>query len=150
MEGGRLRMADMVEHVRAVAENADLTIVEGAGGLMVPIQQGALMIDFLAELAFPALLVARRSLGTINHTLLSLEALDKRGISPVGVVLSCVSEQSGPEEDFTPGDLGRLVGPVPVVELPHLPWAAREDPGEIARSMSSAFNQDILERWLGT
>ena len=62
-------------------------VVEGAGGVLVPLGGGALMVDLIARLGLPALLVARTTLGTINHTLLSIEALRARGLAVAGVVM---------------------------------------------------------------
>jgi len=63
-------------------------VVEGAGGLFVPLNDRDFMIDLMAKLALPILLVARSTLGTINHTLLSLAALRSRGLAIAGVVLN--------------------------------------------------------------
>ena len=63
-------------------------LVEGAGGALVPLASGVHMLDLAGELELPALVVARGALGTINHTLLTLEALEARGLSLAGVVLS--------------------------------------------------------------
>lgn len=63
-------------------------IVEGAGGVMVPINGEALLIDAIHEWALPVLLVARSRIGTINHTLLTLAALRTYGIVVVGVVMN--------------------------------------------------------------
>jgi len=63
-------------------------IIEGAGGLMVPINDRALLIDVIRDWGLPVLLVARSRLGTINHTLLSLAALRSYGIGVVGVVMN--------------------------------------------------------------
>ena len=63
-------------------------IVEGAGGLLVPLNEEALVIDLIAALGLPALLVCRSTLGTINHTLLSLEALRRRDVPIAGVILN--------------------------------------------------------------
>jgi len=63
-------------------------IVEGAGGLLVPINDEVMMIDLIARLGLPVVLVARSSLGTINHTLLSLQALKAAGIAVAGVVMN--------------------------------------------------------------
>ena len=68
----------------AVAPGRSL-IVEGAGGLLVPLNDDALMIDLVDRLGLPVLLVARSGLGTLNHTLLSLEALVRRRLGVVGV-----------------------------------------------------------------
>ncbi|WP_075261534.1 dethiobiotin synthase [Candidatus Odyssella acanthamoebae] len=61
-------------------------IIEGAGGLMVPLNQTDLMIDLIQRLTIPVILVTRTSLGTLNHTLISLEALRNRSIPVAGVI----------------------------------------------------------------
>ncbi len=63
-------------------------VVEGAGGLLVPLNEEALVIDLIDRLQLPVLLVARSGLGTINHTLLSLAALRSRQLPILGVVLN--------------------------------------------------------------
>jgi dethiobiotin synthase len=63
-------------------------VVEGAGGVLVPLSDRDLMIDVMARLALPIVLVARSGLGTINHTLLSLLALRSRNLAIAGVVLN--------------------------------------------------------------
>jgi dethiobiotin synthetase len=63
-------------------------IVEGAGGLMVPINEQDLMIDLIRSLHLPVCLVARSKLGTINHTLLSIAALRQADIPILGVVIN--------------------------------------------------------------
>ncbi|NCC22677.1 MAG: dethiobiotin synthase [Alphaproteobacteria bacterium] len=63
-------------------------IVEGAGGVLVPLNEKEFMIDLIARLGLPAVLVCRSTLGTINHTLLSLEALRARDIPVAGLIVS--------------------------------------------------------------
>lgn len=89
-------------------------VVEGAGGLYVPIDDRHMMLDLAAALGLPVVLVARSTLGTINHTLLSLRALAARGIPVLGVVLN------GP---LSPGNRGAIerFGQTPVLaEIPPL------------------------------
>ena len=62
-------------------------LVEGAGGVLVPINESELLIDFIVHLDMPVLVVARSTLGTINHTLLTIEALIARKLAVAGVVL---------------------------------------------------------------
>ena len=61
-------------------------VVEGAGGLMVPISETMLMIDLFAHWGQPVILCARTALGAINHSLLSIEALRARDVPPISVV----------------------------------------------------------------
>ncbi len=62
-------------------------IVEGAGGALVPINESTLMIDAMVALGLPVLIVSRSSLGTINHTLLTIEALRARSLTVSGVLM---------------------------------------------------------------
>lgn len=68
-------------------------IIEGAGGLLVPINKNILLIDLIKKINVPVILVAKSTLGTINHTLLSLEALRSRNINILGVILNNISNQ---------------------------------------------------------
>lgn len=63
-------------------------VIEGAGGILVPLTDDILTVDFAHRLGCPVLVVARSGLGTINHTLLTLEALAARGVPVLGVVMN--------------------------------------------------------------
>ena len=69
-------------------DNQEPLIIEGAGGLLVPLNDRCLVIDLIVQLGLPAILVCRTGLGTINHSLLSLEALRAREIPVAGIILS--------------------------------------------------------------
>lgn len=81
IDGRPIDLARIVRSMNAVAERYDTLLVEGAGGLMVPLDyNGYLTIDFVADNRLPVILVSNGKLGSINHTLLALEALRARGI----------------------------------------------------------------------
>ncbi len=83
------RMGITLDHNRFVLPVTPRpVIVEGAGGLMVPINNDFLMIDLIARLGLPIVLVCHSQLGTINHTLLSLEAIRARNLPLLGVVMN--------------------------------------------------------------
>ncbi|MBY0429867.1 MAG: dethiobiotin synthase, partial [Rhodospirillales bacterium] len=73
---------------RLTAPASELLVVEGAGGALVPLNGQFLMVDLMVRLGLPVLVVARSGLGTINHTLLTLEALRARHLRIAGVVMS--------------------------------------------------------------
>ena len=83
-------------------------VVEGAGGLLVPLDGATLMIDLARRLGLPIVLAARTGLGTINHTLLSLESLARRAMPVAGVVFS------GPDHPANL-DAVRRLGGVPIL-----------------------------------
>jgi len=74
-------------HVPEIIE-PDHLIIEGAGGVMVPLNEKDLMTDLMKRIDAPVLLVSRSSLGTVNHTLLSLEQLRREGIEVMGVIIN--------------------------------------------------------------
>ncbi|MEJ2033481.1 MAG: dethiobiotin synthase [Deltaproteobacteria bacterium] len=78
----------ILERFRELAGRHQFLIVEGVGGVLVPLRRDLLLADFLARLQLPTLLVARSGLGTLNHTFLTLEALRTRRIPVLGVVCS--------------------------------------------------------------
>jgi len=90
-------------------------VVEGAGGLMVPVTRQMLFIDLFAVWKRPVVLVARTGLGTLNHTLLSLEALRKRQIEILGVVF--VGDEN-PDNMKTIESIGavKVLGRVPMLD----------------------------------
>lgn len=80
-------------------------VIEGAGGLMVPLNRSTLYIDAFARWRIPVVLCARTSLGTINHSLLSIEALRHRGIELLGIVFI---GESHPESERAICEIGRV------------------------------------------
>src|SRR6202012_2384303 len=83
-------------------------IIEGAGGLMVPLTDNTLYIDVFARWKLPLILCARTRLGTINHTLLSLEALRSRGIRVHGVAFIGDANDESERIICTRGQVKRL------------------------------------------
>lgn len=109
LEGVQIALTDFV-----LPTAARPLVVEGAGGVLVPLGNGSFLADLMSRLGLPALLVARPTLGTINHTLLSLEALRARGIAALAVVLCGVPDASNEAAIERHGG-------VAVWRVPHLP-----------------------------
>ena len=80
IDGREIDFQKIADATQQLAEKYDLVLLEGAGGLMVPLTTDLLTIDYIAEKKFPVILVSSGRLGSINHTLLSLEALKIRGL----------------------------------------------------------------------
>lgn len=114
-EGRQITPSSLVKRLKSLPEG---TIVEGAGGALVPFtMRGTTFADIVAKANLPAVVVARGSLGTINHTLLTLEALRNRGIEIAGVVVN------GPDPLENVADLRRfgkatVLGPLPRLRKP--------------------------------
>ena len=81
----------------AGAGGADLTVIEGVGGLLCPLAEGMTVADLAVAVDFPILIVARRGLGTLNHVLLTVEAANWRGLRVAGIVLNQAEPSPGDE-----------------------------------------------------
>lgn len=130
---GRALSQDPIDAAFATLQSRhESLLVEGAGGLLVPFDASTTMADLARRLELPVLLVARASLGTINHTLLSIEACERRGLELVGVVVShstgILSEADTANLQVLKETLGpRLIGEVPPCEAGT--WADPEAAG---------------------
>jgi dethiobiotin synthetase len=88
LAGAAIEPLELAAAARAAAAEADALVCEGVGGLLVPLTPGYLIRDFALDLDLPLLVVARPGLGTINHTLLTLEAARTAGLEVAAVVLT--------------------------------------------------------------
>lgn len=108
-------------------------VVEGAGGVLVPLTRDLLFADLFARWKCPAVLVARTALGTINHSLLSVEALRHRGVPLLGIAFV------GDEQPDSEATIARLGG---VKRLGRLPWIESLDAGTLAAAFAANFDPD--------
>ena len=136
LAGVTIEPALLVEAARAAASDGVL-IAEGVGGLAVPITPGFLVRDLAIELGLPLVIAARTGLGTINHTLLTIEAARAAGLAVAGVVMTPWPAEPEPIEASNRATVERLGG-VAVSGLPPT------DPGSLARAGSHL----PLDEWL--
>jgi dethiobiotin synthetase len=102
-----------------ICKNHDTVIVEGVGGLMVPLRRDLLLADLLARVRIPTIIVARSGLGTLNQTLLTIEALRTRDIPIIGLLFT----DSADEDEIIATDNMRTIAESGRVEvLGRLPY----------------------------
>jgi dethiobiotin synthase len=132
------RLSGVTIHLSGITElvGAEPTalrwIVEGAGGVLVPINDSQLMVDLIVALGLPALVVSRTALGTINHTLLTLEALRARSVAVAGVLMNGEPNRENRDAIEKYGG-AQVVGELPRLE-PLTPEAVARVAGCIAPS----------------
>ncbi len=86
MQCERIDEDRIIQAVKEIEMQYETVLLEGVGGLMVPLNEDSMVVDFIQQNDFPVILVTSGKLGSINHTLLSLEVMQKRGIDVYGVV----------------------------------------------------------------
>src|SRR5262245_1321100 len=116
LEGRAVTLSEAMTAVRDVAANHDAIVVEGAGGLIVPLGPGWTVADLAAALAFPVLVVARAGLGTVNHSALTVQSLRSLGLEPRGVVLNGPADESSARNAQLIEELAevRVLGHIPL------------------------------------
>lgn len=123
LENRRITVRKLVEQIRI--EPNRLTILEGAGGLFVPLNETETMLDLIRESGFPVLLVFENRVGCINHVLLSLRELERQEIPVLGLVSNTLRKQSSDEiETDNIETITKMSG---VRVLARLPWISEFD-----------------------
>jgi dethiobiotin synthetase len=125
VEGVTIDLARLERLVRRRLEGADVLLVEGAGGLLVPIADGVTWADLAARLRLPLLVVAANRLGAINHCALTARVADAMGLALVGFVLSSPGAARDASADTNAAAITGLTGLPCLGELPHQDDPAR-------------------------
>jgi dethiobiotin synthetase len=92
LEGGAPDMSLCERALAALVERREMVVAEGIGGLLVPLDERTLVVDFIKRTGFHAVLATRAQLGTVNHTLLTLRELARADIPVAGVVMNVTAE----------------------------------------------------------
>jgi dethiobiotin synthetase len=144
--GMKVFLKDVIQCCENVYEYFESVIVEGAGGLIVPYTEDALVADFVQALDLPLLIVARPTLGTVNHTVLTIECAKARGLQVAGVILSGCRKEELERVQENRNMIEELSG-VPVIGM--FPWLGETFTREDALEAAEHFvNISVLEEWL--
>ena len=135
-EGRTLEVDEIVAFCRGAAAADTVLLVEGIGGVMVPLNDDATVLDLMAALGYPAVLVVGSYLGALSHSLTAASALLGRGVDLAAIVVS-ETAQSEVKLAETADVLGRFLAPAPVIALPRL--AGEDGAAEFAATLISAL-----------
>jgi dethiobiotin synthetase len=119
LSGEEIEPERLLSVARTSAASADVLVCEGVGGLLVPLSPTYLVCDLAVDLALPLIIAASPGLGTINHTLLTIEAARTVGLAVAAVVLTPWPEEPGTIEKSNRETIA-VLGGVEVEVLPHL------------------------------
>ncbi len=149
LDGVKIDFSRIAACYQRLAAQHEFVIVEGAGGLMVPLNGGLLIADLVKQLNLPLLVVARPNLGTINHSVLTCFAAGQMDIEVKGVMVNRFPAKPGLAEKGASHQIGSLCG-APILGI----WddlAGSQE--EIVERLAEQFNQDpksdIILRVLG-
>jgi dethiobiotin synthetase len=126
-QGETVELEPILVRARRLAAEHELLLVEGVGGLLVPLADRLDVAELARALGLPLIVVARAGLGTVNHTLLTLEAARARGLAVAGVVLNGRRDESSRDNAAMIERRGR------VRVLSHVPWL--DDPADASEHL---------------
>jgi dethiobiotin synthetase len=149
-EGVTIEAGRVIDSFNRLAACHDYVVVEGAGGLLVPLADSLLVADLVLQLQLPMVIVARPGLGTVNHTLMTWECARSRGIRVLGVIIC--NQQTPPDmtEVYAPALIERFSG-IPVLGV--FPAHGAHDESLIVEHLSGIVRNhplaDILAKETG-
>jgi dethiobiotin synthetase len=128
-----------------IASRGDLVLVEGAGGLMVPVDEQHLTADLVRLLGLPLIIIARTALGTINHSLLTVKQARAEGLEVRGIILNKTSPEPDEAEETNPAAIQKF-SCVPLLGIiPHIPEPDRKDPELLSSLVRSHIDLSLLQ-----
>jgi len=127
-EGRTIVFRDVVEFCRkSIAVDRGMVLIEGIGGIMVPLDDRHTVLDIMSMLRIPAILIAGSYVGTISHTLSALEVMARRNLDIAAVVISA-SEGSAASLEDTVASIAQFADAIDVIGLPRLPAGTSDHP----------------------
>ncbi|WP_346353419.1 dethiobiotin synthase [Azotosporobacter soli] len=143
VSGVSVDMKQIIQSYHQLEERHQYLLVEGVGGMISPLCDDYILADLAQELALPLIIVARANLGTINHTILTVEYARRRGFEIAGIILNQWPAEAGVLEESNASYIERLSG------LPILGRFPRfEDPAQLAQLAKQHLNLSAIQRWL--
>ncbi len=142
-DGLRIDLGLISEAFARLTARHTFVIVEGAGGLMVPLTEGILIVDLVRRLQLPLLVVARPGLGTVNHTLLTCFAARQSGIDVAGVIINDYPEEPGSAEKTAPRLIASLCNAPFFGILPHIAGGSARE--RVTRLAAEPATQSIVK-----
>ena len=114
------KLSLVLEELRRLSKQHDFIVVEGIGGVMVPISRKETVLDFIKMVGFPAIIVTSPRIGTINHTLLTFHACRKTKIRVYSIVINKNPKKPSEIQEHIPSLLSMLTGVKKVIGIPRI------------------------------
>lgn len=142
IEGTNIDIGVIRNEFNLLMEKYGSVIVEGIGGIMVPVRRDYFVIDLIRELDLPLIVVSRPSLGTINHTLLTVRCAMQEGIKVSGIIINFSSPDNDTIAEKTNKSMLQLLCPVPVIGT--FPYLENIDYATLERTALECLDIEML------
>jgi dethiobiotin synthetase len=146
MESKAIHIDTIIEKFQDLLKRYHAVVVEGAGGLLAPIKKDYFVIDLIKELKLPVIVVARPGLGTVNHTLLTVNYALKEGVRLAGVVINFTRRSEGTVAENTNPLLLQQLSPAPLAGV--FPYLDNLDNETIEKAAMKYLDLEIIRSQL--
>jgi len=146
IEGRAVDLGTIKKAYQKLSLRYDAMIVEGIGGLLVPIRKNYFVLDLAADMGLPVVVVARPGLGTISHTMLTVNYALKAGLTVAGIIINHIRPPEGTPAEVTNPDIIRQISPVPLLGV--FPFLNDFKSATIRRAAASNMDIKIIKKYL--
>jgi dethiobiotin synthetase len=146
LEGVKIYISRILRSFKLLKKRHDIVIVEGAGGILVPIDKDYFFLDLIRDMGIPIIIVARPGLGTINHTLLTIRCAHEYGVPVIGFIINhAKNSRPDPSEKTNPLVIKRLSNVPLIGNFPFIPKLKNNPKGLNTIAIKNYLNLSYLK-----
>jgi dethiobiotin synthetase len=146
IEGTAVNFEKIRKAYAELSQKYDVVIVEGIGGLLVPIRKDYFVLDLARDFGLPIIVVSRPGLGTINHTMLSVNYAIEEGLTVAGIIINYSRPPQGSPAENTNPDVIKKISPIPIIGI--FPYLRDLETAAIERAVVKSLNLEIIKKYL--
>jgi dethiobiotin synthetase len=146
IEGIPVDIEKIKKAFESLLKKYDMVVVEGIGGLLVPINRNYFVYDLIKQFALPIIIVSRPNLGTINHTLLTVNYAIKEGFNVAGIIINFSQSPEKTLAEETNPKIIRQISPVPLIGI--FPYLEDLEKSTMKQAAVKTLNLEIIRNYL--
>jgi len=146
IEGTSVDFEKIQKSYTALLKNYDVIILEGIGGLLVPIKRDYFVLDLARDFGLPIIVVSRPGLGTLNHTLLTVNYAIKEGLDVAGIIINYSKPPEGTLAEETNPEIIKQISPVPIIGI--FPYLKDFKSSTIEKAVVKNLDIEIIRKYL--
>jgi dethiobiotin synthetase len=146
IEGIPVNLEEIKKAYRELSETYKAVVVEGIGGLLVPIKRGYFVLDLAKDFGLPIIVVSRPGLGTLNHTMLTVNYAIKEGLNVAGIIINYNYPPKDTVDEETNPDIMKQISPVPIIGV--FPFLRDLESHTIEKAVVKNLDLEIIKKYL--
>jgi dethiobiotin synthetase len=146
IEGIPVNLEEIKKSYLKLSEEYKSVVVEGLGGLLVPIERDYFVIDLARDFGLPVIVVSRPGIGTLNHTMLTVKYAIKEGINVAGIIINYTRPPEDTLAEDTNPEIMKQISPVPIIGV--FPYLRDLESSTIEKAVVKNLDFETLKKYL--